>query len=69
MIITQDIVSVTPSVDAECKSLVSICFEKTAGAPIGSLKFLGSKQEAMAYALRRYGVTDSGLLQLNKWRF
>ncbi|MEJ2074277.1 MAG: bifunctional phosphoserine phosphatase/homoserine phosphotransferase ThrH [Reinekea sp.] len=32
-----------------------------AGAPIGSLKFLGSKEESMAYALRRYEVTDSGL--------
>ncbi|MEJ2076312.1 MAG: hypothetical protein P8X79_22970, partial [Reinekea sp.] len=31
-----------------------------AGAPIGSLKFLGSKEESMACALRRYGVTDSG---------
>ncbi|MEJ2076194.1 MAG: type I secretion system permease/ATPase, partial [Reinekea sp.] len=31
-----------------------------AGAPIGSLKFLGSKEESMACVLRRYGVTDSG---------
>jgi hypothetical protein len=48
-------------VDAECKSLISICFSKIAGAPIGSLKFLGSKEESMACALRRDGVTDSGL--------
>ncbi|MEJ2066336.1 MAG: hypothetical protein P8X74_24160 [Reinekea sp.] len=27
---------------------------------VGSLKFLGSKEESMACALRRYGVTDSG---------
>jgi hypothetical protein len=52
--------SVTPSVDAGCKSLISICFSKIAGAPIGSLKFLGSKEESMACVLRRYGVTDSG---------
>jgi hypothetical protein len=49
-------------VDAECKSLISICFSKIAGAPIGSLKFLGSKEESMACALRRYGVTDSGFI-------
>jgi hypothetical protein len=48
-------------VDAECKSLISICFSKIAGAPIGSPKFLGSKEESMACALRRYGVTDSGI--------
>ncbi|MEJ2043136.1 MAG: hypothetical protein P8X89_07660 [Reinekea sp.] len=30
--------------------MISICFSKIAGAPIGSLKFL----------VRRYGVTDSG---------
>jgi hypothetical protein len=48
-------------VDAGCKSLISICFSKIAGAPIGSLKFLGSKEESMACALRRYGVTDSGM--------
>jgi hypothetical protein len=47
-------------VDAGCKSLISICFSKIAGAPLGSLKFLGSKEESMACALRRYGVTDSG---------
>jgi threonine aldolase len=48
-------------VDAECKSLISICFSKIAGAPIGSVKFWGSKkEESMACALRRYGVTDSG---------
>jgi hypothetical protein len=35
--------SVTPSVDAGCKSLISICFSKIAGAPIGSPQFLGSK--------------------------
>ncbi|MEJ2044517.1 MAG: hypothetical protein P8X89_14715 [Reinekea sp.] len=35
-------------------------FSKIAGAPIGSLKFLGSKEESMACVLRRYGVTDSG---------
>jgi hypothetical protein len=48
-------------VDAGCKSLISICFSKIAGAPIGSPQFLGSKEESMACALRRYGVTDSGL--------
>jgi hypothetical protein len=48
-------------VDAGGKSLISICFSKIAGAPIGSLKFLGSKEESMACALRRYEVTDSGL--------
>jgi hypothetical protein len=47
-------------VDAERKSLISICFSKIAGAPIGSLKFLGNKEESMACALRRNGVTDSG---------
>jgi hypothetical protein len=47
-------------VDAGCNSLISICFSKIAGAPIGSLKFLGSKEESMACALRRYEVTDSG---------
>ncbi|MEJ2062098.1 MAG: hypothetical protein P8X74_02245 [Reinekea sp.] len=44
------------------KSIISICFSKIAGAPIGSLKFLGSKEESMACALRRYEVTDSGLI-------
>jgi hypothetical protein len=43
-------------VDAECKSLISICFSKIVGSP----QFLGSKEESMACALRRYGVTDSG---------
>jgi hypothetical protein len=33
--------SVTPSVDAECKSLISICFSKIAGAPTGSPQFFG----------------------------
>jgi hypothetical protein len=47
-------------VDAECKSLISICFSKIAGAPIGSLQFLASKEESMACALRGCGVTDSG---------
>ncbi|MEJ2075952.1 MAG: hypothetical protein P8X79_21110, partial [Reinekea sp.] len=47
-------------VDAGCKSLISICFSKIAGAPIGSPQFLGSEEESMACALRRYGVTDSG---------
>jgi hypothetical protein len=32
-----------------------------AGAPLGSPQFLGSKQESMACALRRYGVSDSGV--------
>ncbi|MEJ2046298.1 MAG: hypothetical protein P8X89_23825 [Reinekea sp.] len=41
--------------------MISICFSKIAGAPIGSPQFLGSKEESMACALRRYGVTDSGL--------
>jgi hypothetical protein len=48
-------------VDAGCKSLISICFAKIAGAPIGLPQFLGSKEESMACALRRYGVTDSGI--------
>jgi hypothetical protein len=39
----QDPESVTPSVDAECRSLISICFSKIAGAPVGSPQFLGSK--------------------------
>jgi hypothetical protein len=43
-------------VDAGCKSLISICFSKITGSP----QFLGSKEESMACALRRYGVTDSG---------
>jgi hypothetical protein len=50
-------------VDAGCKSLISICFSKIAGAPIGSLKFLGSKEESMACTLCRFGVTDSGLIK------
>jgi hypothetical protein len=50
-------------VDAGGKSLISICFSKIAGAPIGSLKFLGSKVESMACALRRYEVTDSGIIK------
>jgi hypothetical protein len=52
--------SVTSSADAGCKRLISICFSKIAGAPIGSPQFLASKEESMACALRRYGVTDSG---------
>jgi hypothetical protein len=48
-------------VDVGCKSLISICFSKIAGTPIGSLKFLGSKEESMACVLRRDGITDSGL--------
>ncbi|MEJ2073095.1 MAG: hypothetical protein P8X79_06520 [Reinekea sp.] len=40
--------------------MVSICFSKIAGLPIGSPRFLGSKQELMACALCRDGVTDSG---------
>ncbi|MEJ2074689.1 MAG: hypothetical protein P8X79_14645 [Reinekea sp.] len=43
--------------------MISICFSKIAGAPIGSLK-LGSKEESMACALRRYEVTDSGSIKL-----
>ncbi|MEJ2065311.1 MAG: hypothetical protein P8X74_18850, partial [Reinekea sp.] len=43
--------------------LISICFSKIAGAPIGSPQFLGSKEESMACALHRYGVTDSGINQ------
>jgi hypothetical protein len=31
--------SVTPSVDAGCNSLISICISKIAGAPIGSPNF------------------------------
>jgi hypothetical protein len=52
--------SVTSSVDAGCKSLISICFSKIAGTPIGSPQFPGSKEGSMACALRRYEVTDSG---------
>jgi hypothetical protein len=58
--------SVTPSVEAGCKSLISICFSKIAGAPIGSPQFWGSKEESMACALRRYGVTDSGYTPAQK---
>ncbi|MEJ2042875.1 MAG: hypothetical protein P8X74_01465 [Reinekea sp.] len=36
--------------------MISICFSKVAGSP----QFLGSKEESMACALRRYGVTNSG---------
>jgi hypothetical protein len=50
-------------VDAGCKSLISICFSKNAGAPVGSPQFLGNKEESMACGLRRYGVTDSGTTQ------
>ncbi|MEJ2072018.1 MAG: hypothetical protein P8X79_00940 [Reinekea sp.] len=39
----------------------SLLNPKIAGAPIGSPQFLGSKEESMACALRRYGVTDSGV--------
>jgi hypothetical protein len=53
-------------VDAGCKSLISICFSKIAGAPIGSPQFLGSKEESMACSLRRYGVTDSGSICFSK---
>jgi hypothetical protein len=56
-------------VDAGCKSLISICFSKIAGAPIGSPQFLGSKEESMACALRRSGVTDSGTVNLLKAPF
>ncbi|MEJ2042467.1 MAG: hypothetical protein P8X74_00445 [Reinekea sp.] len=41
--------------------MIPICFSKIPGTPIGSLKFPGSKKESMACALRRYGITDSGL--------
>ncbi|MEJ2042493.1 MAG: hypothetical protein P8X74_18345 [Reinekea sp.] len=34
-------------------------FFKIAGTPL----FLGSKQESMACALRRYSVTDSGVIE------
>jgi hypothetical protein len=54
---------VTSSADAGCKSLISVCFSKIAGAPIGLLKFLGGKEESMACALRRYEVMDSGFRQ------
>jgi hypothetical protein len=53
-------------VTSERKSLISICFSKIAGAPIGSPQFLGSKEESMACALRRYGVTDSGSIYFSK---
>ncbi|MEJ2065378.1 MAG: hypothetical protein P8X74_19205 [Reinekea sp.] len=44
-------------------------FFKNCRAPIGSLKFLGSKEESMACALRRSGVTDSGTVNLLKAPF
>jgi hypothetical protein len=50
-------------VDAGGESLISIRFSKIAGAPIGSPQFLGSKEESMACALRRFEVTDSGSIQ------
>ncbi|MEJ2041923.1 MAG: hypothetical protein P8X89_01455 [Reinekea sp.] len=40
--------------------MISICFSKIAGTPIGSPQFPGSKEGSMACALRRYEVTDSG---------
>ncbi|MEJ2062632.1 MAG: hypothetical protein P8X74_05060 [Reinekea sp.] len=40
--------------------MIPICFSKIAGAPIGSPRFLGSKEESMACALRHYRVTASG---------
>ncbi|MEJ2065869.1 MAG: hypothetical protein P8X74_21750 [Reinekea sp.] len=36
-------------------------FSKISGAPIGPPQFKGSKEELMAYALRRDGVSNSGL--------
>jgi hypothetical protein len=48
-------------VDVGCESLISICFSKIAGAPVGSPQFLGSKEESMACSLRRYEVMDSGI--------
>jgi hypothetical protein len=54
-------------VDAQCKSLISICFSKIAGAPIGSPQLLGSKKESMACAQRRYGVTDSGFIEISDY--
>ncbi|MEJ2065348.1 MAG: hypothetical protein P8X74_19040 [Reinekea sp.] len=45
--------------DAGGKNLISICFSKIAGTP----QFMGSKEESMACALRRYGVTDSGIIE------
>jgi hypothetical protein len=53
-------------VDAGCNSLISICFSKIAGAPIGSSQFLGSKEKSMACALRRDGATDSGCIKKQK---
>ncbi|MEJ2044131.1 MAG: hypothetical protein P8X74_09430 [Reinekea sp.] len=38
-------------------------FFKITGAPIGSPQFWASKEESTACALRRYGVTDSGIKQ------
>jgi hypothetical protein len=55
-------------VDAGGKSLISLCFSKIAGAPIGSPRFLGSKEKSMACALRRYGVTDSGKTHIKMTR-
>jgi hypothetical protein len=47
------------SVDAGCKSLISIRFEKIAGAPIGSPDFWEANRNQ--WLARRDGITDSGL--------
>ncbi|MEJ2042810.1 MAG: hypothetical protein P8X74_17925 [Reinekea sp.] len=49
------------SVTSKWMQGVTICFSKIAGAPTGSPQFLGSKEESMVCALRRYEVTDSGI--------
>jgi hypothetical protein len=46
---------------------MSICFSKIAGAPIGSPQFWESKEESMACALRRYGVANSGYIEVIRW--
>ncbi|MEJ2042553.1 MAG: hypothetical protein P8X74_07230 [Reinekea sp.] len=42
-------------------------FFKNCRAPIGLPQFLGSKEESMTCALRRYRVTDSGLNKKNSF--
>ncbi|MEJ2044652.1 MAG: hypothetical protein P8X74_19325 [Reinekea sp.] len=44
-------------------------FFKNYRAPIGSLKFLGSKEKSMVCALRHYGITDSGFSLVGKFYF
>ncbi|MEJ2044030.1 MAG: hypothetical protein P8X74_08500 [Reinekea sp.] len=41
--------------------MISVCFSKISGTPIDSHQFSGRKEKSMVCALRRYGVTDSGI--------